>query len=255
MTDNQRSPSHRTLTAVYRQAGYTIEDVPSVDGANTAAMWVSRDGQRSAVVACLHNCTKPGTILRQASFLSQHAPVHVVAESQATANQLQDHLQNPVRRRTDRGRELYLQSHRFTLGDTTLVTAEPHMWIATSDDQSPPDGAVLSLTPSGDETDPTQFGATNITKRSEYDSEVTELTATDTPVETSQIVRTPVVPKATEFNHDISVITLTPSTSALTSAQSTSAHTLGEETKIEITPPTRTGTRIHLVSRHGWDQA
>lgn len=63
------------------------------------------------------------------------------------------------------------------------------------------------------------------------------------------------MPKATEFNHDISVITLTPSTSTLTSAQSTSAHTLGEETKIEIIPPTRTGGRIHLVSRHEWDQA
>jgi len=106
MKTNQPSPIHRALTAVYREAGYTIEDAPSVDGANTAAMWVSRNGQRSAVIACLHNCTKPGTILRQVSSLSQHARVHVVAKSQATANQLQNHLQTPVRRRTDRGTEL-----------------------------------------------------------------------------------------------------------------------------------------------------
>lgn len=96
MTDNQRNPSHRALTTVSRQAGYRIEDAPSVDDANAAAVWVSRGGQRSAVIACPHSCTNPEPILRQVSSLSQHTPVHVVAKSQATAHQLQSYLQNPV---------------------------------------------------------------------------------------------------------------------------------------------------------------
>jgi hypothetical protein len=260
MTANQRNPNRRALTSVYRQAGYTIEDVPNVNGAHAATMWVSRNGQRSAVVASHHSVTKPGTIIRQVAFLSQYAPVHVVARSEATANQLQGHLRDPVLQSTDHGTKLYLQSTQFSLNDTILVTAEPHTWIATRDDQSPPAGAVLSLTPTGDETDPTQFGAANITKRSGYDSAVTELTATDAPAETP-IVRTPVLPTTIKFTHDISVKTLAPYTPVLTSAQhsnrcqSSPSHTLAEVNKIATTLPTRTGTRIHLVSRQEWDQA
>lgn len=269
MTDDQPGPRHRTLSAAYRQAGYTIEDPPDVQGADAAALWVTRDEQLIAVIMCPPKVRKPGVLLSKVDHLSGHARIHIVARSRGRANQVQDCLRNPVQRRTDRGVQCYHHSTRFLLGSTRLVVSEPHVWIATSEDQSSPDGTVLSVpaalaTPFGDEADRTELAANDVKKHPAYESMVTELESTETPAETTHPVRRPVITDRSDATHGVVVAVF--AESGLTAYnperdcasdplqhEKTPQRVLGDDPWEVSAPPALAVTRLHLVPESEWE--
>ncbi|MXR19106.1 hypothetical protein [Halobacterium bonnevillei] len=269
MTDNQAGPNHRSLSAAYRQAGYTITDAPGFQRADAATLWVARDDQPIAVVASLRNPTKPGVLLRNVDQLSRHARIHLVTGSPGIASRVRELLRNPVRRRTDCGVECFLHPAQFVLDGSRLAVSEPHVWIATTDEQSPPDGTVLSATlrlanASESETEPSNPAARSIKKRPGYESTVTELESTETLPESSYLVRKPVITDQPGDGHGVVVAVL--SDSGLTAdnpARNRAPESLGQETKpprvlgdepwAMSAPPALAVTRLHLVAQREWE--
>jgi hypothetical protein len=269
MTDNQPGPDHYTLSAAYQQAGYTIEDPPDFQGADAAALWVARDEQLIAVLTCRRAAMKPGVLLTRVNHLSQHARIHIVTDSRGRANQVQDFLRNPVRRRTDCGVQCYHHSVRFVLDGARLAVSEPYVWIATSGEQPPPDGTVLSVpatlaTPFGDEAKRANQAANAIKKQPAYESTVTELESTETPGETSQSVRTPVITDQADANHGVVVAIRGESGLTVYNPERESAfdplqhektpqRVLGDAPWEMSAPPALAVTRLHLIPKSEWE--
>lgn len=269
MTDDQPGPNRRTLTEAYRQAGYTIEDAPRSQGADAAALWVAHDEQPIAVIKCLRNPTKPGALLRKVDQLSRHARIHLVAGSRRIASRVREYLQDPVRRRADCGVECYRHPAQFVLDGTRLAVSEPHVWIATTDDQSPPDGTVLSVpvtlaTPSGGETERANLTAGTSKKRPGYESAITEMNPTQTPSEISSLVREPVITDQSRGDYGVVIAVL--SEGALTEYDPARNRVLNplrhDKTPPGVladgpwelaAPPMSAVTQVHLVARSEWE--
>lgn len=269
MIDDQSGPRHRTLTAAYRQAGYTIEDPPDFQRADATALWVTRDEQPIAVITCLSKGRKPGVLLTNVDHLSGHARIHIVTRSRGRANQIQDLLRNPVQTRTDCGVQCYHHLARFVLDGTQLVVSEPHVWIATSGDQSRPDGTVLSVpatlaTPFRDEAERAKLAATDVKKHPTYESMITELESTKTLPATSYSVPTPVITDRAGATHSVIVAVLaengltayTPerdSASDPLQHEKTPQRVLGDDPWEMSAPPALAVTRLHLVPQSEWE--
>jgi hypothetical protein len=269
MAGNQPGPDHDRLTGAYRQAGYTIKDTPGFQGADAAALWVAHDGQPIAVITVLGTTMRPGVLLRNVNQLSRHARIHIVTPSQRKASRVRETLQNPVQRRTDCGVQCYVHPARFDLAGTHLAVSEPHVWIAATDEQSPPNGTVLSVpvsfaTPDENETAREDLAVSTSEKRPGYESTVTELKPTETPPETSNLVRTPVITDQREGDSsvvltDFSTGTLTAYNPARDSAldprqqEQTPPQVLGDAPWELSPPPALPVTRLHLVAQSNWE--
>jgi len=144
MTDDQPGPQRRTLTAAYRQAGYTIENPPDFDGADAPSLWVTRDAPPIAIITCPPEDLQPDVLLTKADHHSRHTRIHIVTRSRGRASRVQAHLRNPVQTRTDCGVQHFHRLPWFVLDGTRRATSEPYIWLVTSGNQSLFDRTVLS---------------------------------------------------------------------------------------------------------------